>query len=100
MRLVHNDVAVAVHDWPGMRARVTEIVHNYRLNPPPLPEDEVKEAIAFLDWIARDNFTFLGMREYRLPSGDTAADPSRARASASCAIRPCACCGAAASSWR
>ena len=75
MRLVHNDVAVAVHDWPGMRARVAEIVHNYRLNPPPLPEDEVKEAIAFLDWISRDNFTFLGLREYRLPSGDTAADP-------------------------
>lgn len=75
MRLVHRDVSVAVHDWPGMRARITEIVHNYRLNPPPLPEDEVKEAIAFLDWIARDNFTFLGLREYRLPSGDTAADP-------------------------
>src|SRR3712207_3631413 len=75
MRRVHGDVAVAVHDWPGMRARVTEIVHNYRLNPPPLPDDEVKEAIAFLDWIARDNFTFLGLREYRLPSGDTAADP-------------------------
>jgi glutamate dehydrogenase len=75
MRLVHRDVSVAVHDWPGMRARVAEIVHNYRLNPPPLPEDEVKEAIAFLDWISRDNFTFLGLREYRLPSGDTAADP-------------------------
>jgi glutamate dehydrogenase len=75
MRRVHSDVALAVHDWPGMRARVTEIVHTYRLNPPPLPEDEVKEAIAFLDWIARDNFTFLGLREYRLPSGDTAADP-------------------------
>jgi glutamate dehydrogenase len=75
MRRVHKDVALAVYDWPGMRARVTEIVHNYRLNPPPLPEDEVKEAIAFLDWIARDNFTFLGLREYRLPSGDAAADP-------------------------
>ncbi|MEE1610785.1 NAD-glutamate dehydrogenase [Microvirga sp. CF3016] len=75
MRLVHRDVSVAVHDWPGMRARIAEIVHNYRLNPPPLPEDDVKEAIAFLDWIARDNFTFLGLREYRLPSGDTAADP-------------------------
>ncbi|UVF19917.1 NAD-glutamate dehydrogenase [Microvirga terrae] len=75
MRLVHRDVSVAVHDWPGMRARIAEIVHNYRLNPPPLPEDEVKEAIAFLDWISRDNFTFLGLREYRLPSGDTAADP-------------------------
>src|SRR5215217_1945719 len=75
MRLVHRDVSVAVHDWPGMRAQIAEIVHNYRLNPPPLPEDEVKEAVAFLDWMSRDNFTFLGLREYRLPSGDTAADP-------------------------
>ncbi len=75
MRRVHKDVSLAVHDWPGMRARVTELVQNYRLNPPPLPDDEVKEAIAFLDWIARDNFTFLGIREYRLPAGDTAADP-------------------------
>src|SRR6185436_13389434 len=30
MRRVHADVSLAVHDWPGMRARVTEIVHNYR----------------------------------------------------------------------
>jgi glutamate dehydrogenase len=75
MRRVHKDVSLAVHDWPGMRARITEIVQNYRLNPPPLPDDEVREAIAFLDWIARDNFTFLGLREYRLPKGDTAADP-------------------------
>ena len=58
-----------------MRARVAEIVENYRLHPPPLPADEVGEAIAFLDWISRDNFTFLGLREYRLPTGDTAADP-------------------------
>jgi len=75
MRRVHKDVSLAVQDWPGMRARVTELVQNYRLNPPPLPDDEVREAIAFLDWIARDNFTFLGLREYRLPAGDTAADP-------------------------
>ncbi len=75
MRRVHKDVTLSVHDWPGMRARITEIVQNYRLNPPPLPDDEVREAIAFLEWIARDNFTFLGLREYRLPAADTAADP-------------------------
>ena len=40
--------------------------------------DEVAEAIAFLDWVADDNFTFLGMREYRLPEGDAAADPVEA----------------------
>src|SRR3954462_8758013 len=72
---VYADVAVAVRDWPGMRARIAEIIYNYRANPPPLPADETSEAIQFLDWVAADNFTFLGVREYRLPSGDTAADP-------------------------
>ncbi|MDF3063501.1 MAG: NAD-glutamate dehydrogenase [Microvirga sp.] len=72
---VYADVAVAVRDWPGMRARITEAIYSYRSNPPPLPQDEVAEAIAFLDWVADENFTFLGIREYRLPKGDTAADP-------------------------
>jgi glutamate dehydrogenase len=58
-----------------MRTRVAEAIHAYRTNPPPLPADEVAEALAFLDWLAHDNFTFLGIREYRLPKGDTAADP-------------------------
>lgn len=72
---VYADVAVAVRDWGGMRARIAEAVHAYRSNPPPLPSDETAEAIAFLDWIAADNFIFLGSRQYRVPSGDTAADP-------------------------
>src|SRR3954469_12952711 len=72
---VYADVAVSVRDWPGMRTRIAEAIYSYRANPPPLPADEVSEAIAFLDWLADDNFTFLGMREYRLPKGDAAADP-------------------------
>ena len=68
-------MAVAVGDWPGMRARVAAAIESYRANPPPLPADEVAEALAFLEWMAEDNFTFLGLREYRLPAGDTAADP-------------------------
>jgi glutamate dehydrogenase len=75
LRRVYADVAVSVHDWPDMRTRVADIIASYRADPPPLPADEVAEAIAFLEWIAKDNFTFLGLREYRLPKGDTAADP-------------------------
>jgi glutamate dehydrogenase len=71
---VYADVAGAVADWGAMRARVADVVRSYRSDPP-LPEDEVEEAVAFLDWIAADNFTFLGIREYRLPDGDTEADP-------------------------
>ncbi len=75
LRRVYADVALAVGDWASMRARVADAIERYRRDPPPLPEDEIAEAIAFLEWMAQDNFTFLGVREYRLPQGDAAADP-------------------------
>ncbi|SEG82537.1 NAD-glutamate dehydrogenase [Bosea lathyri] len=72
---VYADVGLAVEDWAAMRGRITEVIQAYRANPPPLPEDEVAEALQFLEWIAGDNFTLLGMRAYRFPGGDVAADP-------------------------
>jgi glutamate dehydrogenase len=73
--LVYADVGMAVEDWAAMRGRITEVIQAYRSNPPPLPEDEVTEALQFLEWIAGDNFTLLGIRAYRFPGGDAAADP-------------------------
>lgn len=72
---VYADVALAVDDWAAMRGRITEVIQAYRANPPPLPEDEIAEALQFLEWIAGDNFTLLGIRAYRFPGGDVAADP-------------------------
>ena len=72
---VYGDVGLAVDDWAAMRGRITEVIQAYRANPPPLPEDEVAEALQFLEWIAGDNFTLLGVRAYGFPDGDTAADP-------------------------
>lgn len=72
---VYVDVGLAVADWAAMRGRITEVIQSYRANPPPLPEDEVAEALNFLEWIAGDNFTLLGVRAYRFAGGDTAADP-------------------------
>jgi glutamate dehydrogenase len=63
---VYSDVRVSVEDWRAMRARVGVAIADYKANPPPLPIDEITEAIQFLDWLAADNFTFLGLREYRL----------------------------------
>jgi glutamate dehydrogenase len=71
----YAEVALAVEDWAGMWARIDEVIRAYRTSPPPLAEDEVAEALAFLRWIRNDNFVFLGVREYRFPDGDTAADP-------------------------
>ena len=72
---VYADVAIAVTDWVAMRTRAYQAMQSYRVDPPPLPREEIAEAVAFLDWIGADNFTFLGVREYRLPDGDVAADP-------------------------
>ncbi|MGL4728817.1 MAG: NAD-glutamate dehydrogenase, partial [Bosea sp. (in: a-proteobacteria)] len=72
---VYADVRVAVSDWSAMRARITEAAQAYRANPPPLADEEVKEAIAFMDWMIGDNFTLLGVRAYGFPDSDVAADP-------------------------
>jgi glutamate dehydrogenase len=69
-----NDVRACVADWQAMRARVEQAIKTFRFNPPPLPIDEVAEANQFLQWLCADNFTFLGLREYRFSSDTDALD--------------------------
>ena len=78
---VYADVRVAVEDWRDMRARVIAAADAYKTDPPPLPVDEIAEAIHFLEWLAADNFTFLGLREYRFIEAATDAAAPSARAS-------------------
>jgi glutamate dehydrogenase len=74
-----NDVRACVTDWRAMRARVEQAIKTFSSNPPPLPIDEVAEANQFLQWLCADNFTFLGLREYRFsPDTDTSDDVSTA----------------------
>ena len=63
-----DDVRYTVQDWPKMRLRLTEALLNYKTNPPLVPSGELAESLEFLDWLGKDNFTFLGMREYNLPT--------------------------------
>ena len=63
---VLGEVRLAVQDWRPMRDRVDAIVTELKTNPPPLPVDEIAEAIQFLQWLLADNFTFLGVRDYRV----------------------------------
>ena len=58
------DVRVCVADWQAILARVNETIADLRSNPPPLPADEIAEAVQFLEWLTADNFTFLGFRSY------------------------------------
>ena len=60
------DVLLCVQDWRPMMSRVGEVIAEIKNNPPPLPVEEIAEATQFLEWLVANNFTFLGVREYRL----------------------------------
>ncbi|RDE09663.1 NAD-glutamate dehydrogenase [Pelagibacterium lacus] len=65
-------VRAAVLDWRDMLERLRGAVIAYRDHPPQMREPALAEAIHFLAWLADHNFTFLGMREYRLEgAGET-----------------------------
>lgn len=60
------DVRVVVDDFGGMEGKIQSIINGLKHNPPALPESEVSEAIAYLNWLTEDNFTFLGYKEYKV----------------------------------
>jgi glutamate dehydrogenase len=71
VRSVLEDVRVAVEDWPKMKERARQIAAELAASPPAgLPEEEVAEGRALLEWLAEDHFTFLGYRDYRLVERD------------------------------
>ena len=67
---VLGEVRLAVQDWRPMLDRVNEVVTELQNNPPPLPVDEIAEAVQFLQWLLANNFTFLGVRDYTV-KGET-----------------------------
>ena len=66
---VLGDVQVAVADWPAMLDRAREISEEFARQPPPVDPEEIEETRALLDWL-RENFTFLGFREYEIADED------------------------------
>jgi len=69
------DVRVCVRDWRAMTVRMAEVIAELKADPPPLPAAEIAEAIAFLEWLADNNFTFLGIRNYRFTAAEDALEP-------------------------
>src|SRR5215831_7578144 len=69
------DVRLCVQDWRAMTARVADLIAELKANPPPLPAAEIAEAVAFLEWLADDNFTFLGIRNYKFTASEDALEP-------------------------
>jgi glutamate dehydrogenase len=72
---VLRDVRLCVEDWRAMMARVGELIAGLKAHPPPLPVAEIAEAIQFLEWLEADNFTFLGIRNYRFTVDQAALEP-------------------------
>jgi len=70
---VLRDVRAAVEDWATMRKTMRGLIDELGKSPPPLPNEEIEEGIAFLKWLDDDNFTYLGFREYRFESEGGAA---------------------------
>jgi glutamate dehydrogenase len=69
------DIRLCVQDWRAMLARVAEVIAELKSNPPPVPEAEVAEAVAFLEWLIDNNFTFLGTRNYQFTAGEEELQP-------------------------
>ncbi|MFD1697679.1 NAD-glutamate dehydrogenase [Roseibium aestuarii] len=66
---VLKDVRAAVEDWDPMQKRLRRAINTYKTTQATGAGDELWEAIHFLEWMAADNFIFLGMREYKFEGG-------------------------------
>ena len=65
VRDVLGDVRRTVLDFPAMADRAKRMVQMAGAGAARYDDDEVDETVSFLEWLGRDNFIFLGYREYR-----------------------------------
>jgi len=65
VRQTLDDVDAANADFLAMRARMHACANELRKAVTNAGKDERAEAVAFLEWLAGDNFTFLGVRDYQ-----------------------------------
>ncbi|MGA7616761.1 MAG: NAD-glutamate dehydrogenase [Thermoanaerobaculia bacterium] len=61
---VLSDVRTAVADWQSMRMKLREVLEELNRTKPPLPLEEIAEAMEFLRWLDDDHFVYLGYRRY------------------------------------
>ncbi|EPC02512.1 glutamate dehydrogenase [Litchfieldella anticariensis FP35 = DSM 16096] len=68
---VLRDVRTAVADFEPMRDRVREALKELKAKrPKQVDSEDHKEAVAFLEWLLDDHFTFLGYDEYQVMDVD------------------------------
>ncbi|HEY7225833.1 MAG TPA: NAD-glutamate dehydrogenase [Micromonosporaceae bacterium] len=76
LQRVLTDVREAVEDWQPMRAKSLDLADeleragrtggNAEVLTLPVPDKDITDSVELLRWLADDNFTFIGYREYRL----------------------------------
>src|SRR5919204_4551178 len=69
VRSVLADVRRVVRDFPALRERIDQMIEVARAGAARYEGDEVNEAVAFLQWLARENFILLGARDYEVRDG-------------------------------
>jgi len=75
MKTVLDQVHLAVDDWPAMLEKLGSTMADMERYAKDKPGKS--EALAFLDWLRGNNFTFLGMREYTYSGKGEAATVER-----------------------
>ncbi len=66
---VLTDVREVVEDWQKMRHKALELADELaapEASQLPVPAKDITDTVDLLRWLAADNFTFLGYREYKL----------------------------------
>jgi len=61
---VFAQVRLAVRDWQDMQKKLLGAIADLKTVPSRAPTPATSEAIAFLEWLADNHFTFLGCRDY------------------------------------
>ena len=69
LRTILRHICLAVTGWRAMIGRLNLALSDLAQPEAPIPPAKAQDAIAFLEWLRDDNFTFLGMREYAYEKG-------------------------------
>ncbi|KKC98548.1 NAD-glutamate dehydrogenase [Photobacterium halotolerans] len=63
---VLQDIELVVDDWQAMQSKMLEIAEELKSANLPVEKSHREEAIEFLEWVTRHNFTFMGYHQYDL----------------------------------
>ncbi len=63
---VMQDVSLAVSDWKPTKDKLTQVIAELPQHCGKATAAQLAETIEFLNWLAKDNFTLLGYRQYSI----------------------------------